>query len=181
MPLRFNLHEYPLLFLVGYMGSGKSTVGKQLARQLGWKFIDLDHQIELKYNQSVSEIFQSKGEIFYREAEREALKDLSTKKDIVVATGGGCPVFHDNMDRMKRMGLTVFLKVHPGTLFHRIAPEKQIRPLISSMPDVDIMEYIIETLKQRLPYYIAAHLTVNGDAEPDVVVGSITRAISIQP
>ncbi|HOR39786.1 MAG TPA: shikimate kinase, partial [Paludibacteraceae bacterium] len=96
------------IFLIGYMGAGKTTIGEQLAERLGYKFLDMDHVIEEKMQQSVSQIFSEKGEEEFRRLERECLEEISTEQNVVVATGGGAPCFYDNMERMNAYGLTVY-------------------------------------------------------------------------
>jgi shikimate kinase len=164
--------------MVGYMGSGKSSVGKELASLLGLKFIDLDTSIELLSNKKITELLIPGNETEFRKFEREALLQSANKKNVVIATGGGCPAYFDNMEWMNRNGLTIYLKAHPGTLFHRIAPEKKKRPLIAGMPDVDLMEYIMESLKKRLLYYIKAGMTVSGEPPAAIVAQQIAAVIS---
>ncbi len=159
------------------MGSGKSSTGKELAASLGWKFIDLDTVIEQDNNKSIQQIFNDTGEPGFREAEKASLLQMIHKKNVVIATGGGCAAYNDNMDWMNRNGLTVYLKTHPGTLFHRLAPDKSKRPLLAGLPDVDLMEYIIDSLKKRMLYYIRATITVSGEAEPSIVARQILSKI----
>lgn len=170
-----------LLFLVGYMGSGKSTIGKLLATRLDRKFLDLDDLIELINNNSITNLFNQFGEEYFREKETQALHQLKGKHNLVIATGGGCAASGNNMHWMNDQGTTIYLRCHPGVLFHRIAPEKKKRPLLSGMEDVDIMEYMVESLKKRLPFYIQARHTVNGDSEPEQVVASILKSINGVP
>ncbi len=103
---------------------------------------------------------------------------MATKKNVVIATGGGTPIYMDNMEWMNRNGSTVYLKTHPGTLFHRLAQDKKNRPLIADLPDVDLMEFILESLKKRLLYYIKSILTVSGEGIPAVTAQAILSAIT---
>ncbi len=169
------------LFLVGYMGAGKSTIGKILATRLGRTFLDLDDLIELINDTSITNLFSQYGEEYFREKETEALHQLKGKENLVIATGGGCAASGDNMQWMNKHGSTIYLRCHPGVLFHRIAPAKSKRPLLSGMEDVDIMEYMVESLKKRLPFYIQARHTVNGDTDPEQVVESILKTITGVP
>ncbi len=164
------------LFLVGYMGSGKSTVGKMLSGLLNYSFIDLDTAIELETGKTISEIFETEGESGFRKIEQSVLHGINARKNHVVATGGGCPMFEDNMDWMNKNGTTIYLKVHPGIIFHRIAPEKPGRPLIAALSDVELMDFILETIKKRLPFYIKAHHTISAEETPK----AIARSIQIQ-
>lgn len=162
-----------LIFLVGYMGAGKTTVGKKLAAIRGYSFIDLDQQIEKKTGLSVSAIFKDHGEEYFRLKEQEALYALKENENMVVATGGGCAAYSDNMEWMKKYGATIYLQCKPGILFHRLAPEKNKRPLLAQLEDVDIMEFILESLKKRLPSYVKAEFIINGDDDPDVLAKKI--------
>lgn len=161
------------IFLVGYMGAGKTTIGRLLAPALHRHFIDLDDLIEARTGQAIPVIFETQGETGFRQEEQSALRSLEGKENLVVATGGGCPAYHNNMDWMKTHGITIYLRCHPGSLFHRIAPQKKHRPLIAALDDVDIMEFILETLKKRLPFYTRACHTVNGENAPQKVVEDI--------
>lgn len=166
-----------LIFLIGYMGSGKSTIGRLLAKPLKKEHVDLDHLIESTYNRKISEFFSNEGEEYFRKIEKDALHSLKGKNDLIVSTGGGCAAYSDNMKWMNANGTTIYLRCHPGILFHRLAPEKNKRPLIAHLEDVAIMEFILENIKSRLPYYIQATCTVNADKSPDEVVENILQQI----
>jgi len=161
------------LFLVGFMGAGKSSLGEKLAKSLSLRFIDLDVWIEKKTKKSISEIFADEGEEAFRLIEKDALLSFKNESKIVIATGGGCASFEDNMQWMNEHGTSIYISCSPGVLFHRIAPEKKKRPLISQMDDVDIMEYIQEKLAERNKYYLKANVVVDGDGEVEDVVVKI--------
>ncbi|MBL7923010.1 MAG: shikimate kinase [Bacteroidia bacterium] len=165
------------IFLIGYMGSGKTTVGKLLARKLAFEYVDLDERIEKLTHLSIPEIFRVHGEDYFRNQEQQALKSLENMHQIVVATGGGCPAYGQNMAWMKAHGMTVYLKCKPGVLFHRIAPRKEKRPLIAHLDDVDIMEFILSSLKKRLPSYSESALTVNGEPAAKEVTEAIVSSL----
>lgn len=167
-----------LIFLVGYMGSGKSTIGHKLAKKLAYEFVDLDSLIEVRCDRSIPVLFHEKGEDQFRKLEQEALHSLSGRKKLVVATGGGCAAYANNMEWMNNEGLTIYLRCHPGTLFHRVAPNKAKRPLIAHLDDVDIMEFIMESLKKRLPYYVKAKITVSGEQKNEEIVSQLGLLIS---
>jgi len=167
------------IFLIGYMGSGKSSVGKELSKILGWKFIDLDATIEVIEGKSVTDIFNEIGELGFRKLEQETLLNLIEKKKVIIATGGGTPTYLDNIDFMNRNGITIYLKTHPGTLFHRLAQEKTKRPLIAHLSDVDLMEFILESLKKRLPYYIKSFITVSGEGIPSAIAQQIKNQLKL--
>lgn len=151
-----------LIFLIGFMGAGKSSQAKKLAARLSFEAVDLDELIEKANKQSVSEIFNLKGEQYFRKVESEALRTISDYQNAVVATGGGTPCFFDNMQWMNENGITVYLKIHPGTAYHRIAQSKAKRPLISHMNDADLIEYIMETMTERAPFYNQAKIQISG-------------------
>ncbi len=149
------------IFLLGFMGSGKSHVGRELAALLKCPFHDLDARIEARAGCAVSEIFATRGEAAFRQMERDALRQLPDEEWSVVATGGGTPCFHDNMDWMNARGLTVFLDASPALLARRLFPERHKRPLIAHLNDMPALTAFIESeLNQRRPFYEQAHLTV---------------------
>jgi shikimate kinase len=154
------------IFLVGFMGSGKSTVGRNLARALNWTFIDLDSYIQEKQGCSISEIFERNGETAFRLLEKESLEEVELLDKVVVATGGGAPCYHNNMLGMKQAGLTIYLKLVPKELQIRLLPARKTRPLIANKSDDELLEFIEEKLKEREPFYaqasVVADATANG-------------------
>lgn len=166
-----------MLFLIGYMGAGKTTIGRLLSQKTGYRFIDLDDLIEEREKMSIPVIFELHGEEYFRNAEQSALHSLKNLDQLVVATGGGCAAHGDNMEWLNQHGTTIYLRCHPGVLFHRIAPGKSKRPLIAKMDDVDIMEFLLESLKKRLPYYVQAKITVDGEKEPGEIVNAIRQRL----
>ena len=108
------------IFLTGYMGAGKTTLGKAFARKLNIPFIDLDWYIEERFHKTVGELFTERGEAGFREIERNMLHEVAEFENVVISTGGGAPCFFDNMEFMNRTGKTVFLNVHPDVLFRRL-------------------------------------------------------------
>lgn len=167
-----------ILFLIGYMGAGKTTSGRLLAEKLGYRFIDLDDLIEEREKMSIPVIFELHGEDHFRKAEQSALYSLKNQDRLVVATGGGCAAFENNIEWLNSQGTTIYLRCHPGVLFHRVAPGKSKRPLLAKMDDVDIMEFLLESLKKRLPYYVQAQITIDGEKSPEEIVKSIIQRIT---
>ncbi|MBT8196165.1 MAG: shikimate kinase [Bacteroidia bacterium] len=151
------------IYLIGYMGAGKSVLGRELALKMGFDFIDLDQMVELQKNQTISSIFETHGEATFREFEKEALLQTANLENTIISTGGGAPCFSDNINWMNENGLTVFLKVSLGKLFHRLTLSKKDRPLIKDKPDLDLMEFMIENLIQREEYYSKAKLICEDD------------------
>ena len=152
------------IFLLGYMGSGKSTVGRTLAISLGFQFVDLDVYIEGHLNQSVSEIFESKGELYFRREETKALGELISKKEnLVIALGGGTPCFIPNMDLIKssESSFSFYLRVSIPQLVQRLSKERYKRPLISHLDTSESMsEFIGKHLFERAYYYNQADYTI---------------------
>lgn len=155
------------IFLTGYMGAGKTTLGKAFARKLQIPFIDLDWYIEERFHKTVGELFTERGEAGFRELERNMLHEVAEFEDVIISTGGGAPCFYDNMEFMNRVGQTVFLNVHPDVLFRRLRVAKQQRPILQGKEDEELKAFIIQTLEKRAPFYTQARYTFNADELED--------------
>ena len=155
------------IFLTGYMGAGKTTLGKAFAREMNVPFIDLDWYIEERFHKSIRELFTERGEASFRELERNMLHEVGEFEDVVVSTGGGTPCFFDNMDYMNACGDTVFLQVEPEVLFHRLKVAKQQRPLLANKSDEELMNFICEALQKRHPFYSQAKFLFRADELED--------------
>jgi shikimate kinase len=151
------------VFLTGFPGSGKTYLGSQAAVLLSYPFVDTDKLVEKEDDSSVQIIFREKGENYFREKEAKILRDLSGKRNVLIAAGGGLPCFHENMRFMNEAGLTVYLEASAAFLFHRLVKEKKTRPLISHLSDIELMIYITETLAARRKFYELAQLKVNAE------------------
>ena len=138
------------------MGAGKTTVGHQLAKQLGRTFYDLDWYIEMRFHRTVAQIFEERGEEGFRELERNMLHEVAEFEDIVISCGGGTPCFYDNIDYMNSLCETIYLKEEPATLAAHLKMGKTVRPLIQGKSPEELESYITESLKQREPYYMKA-------------------------
>jgi len=147
-----------LIFLIGFMGSGKSTLGRHLAKAIGWQFIDLDHHFEEKFRTTVPLFFNEFGEAGFRDAEQSALRDMQEMHKTVVAAGGGTPCYFDNMDFMNEHGITIYLKVSPEELAHRLSASKTVRPLVQGKTGEELISYIREKLAEREPFYTKAQI-----------------------
>ena len=156
-----------ILYIIGFMGSGKSTAGKKLASSLGWSFIDLDKKIEEYTGMKIPEIFSVNGEDQFRNTEAEVLRNLSLESDTVVSTGGGTPCFKDNMDFMLETGVTVYLKLTPAQLVSRLLSSNDERPLIKNLAGDDLLKFVEEKLAQRSAWYEKSHLILDG-FNPDI-------------
>lgn len=150
------------IFLIGYMGSGKSTAGKALSEKLDFEFSDLDAHIEKEQGRSIEEIFEKEGEEYFRELESKALNFFLEKDNMVISVGGGAPCFYNNMELMNRNGVTVYLKLSVDSLVHRLVNATKKRPLIRDMSEFDLRDFITANLEKREPYYLHAQYKVKG-------------------
>ena len=155
------------IFLIGYMGAGKTTLGKAFARAMGLTFVDLDWYIEERYHKTVRQIFEERGEDGFRELEKRMLHETGEFEDVVISVGGGTPCFFDNMDYMNSVGQTVFLDVDVKVLFRRLKVAKQQRPLLANKTDEELVTFIVEALQKRLPFYSKAKYVFNGERLED--------------
>lgn len=155
-----------VIALLGYMGSGKSHVARILSHKLNFEFIDLDKQIMLKNKRSVTEIFESKGEIYFRKQERELLEEyLASKNDMVLSLGGGTPAYYNNMEVINQNSFSFFLRGSVNTLSQRLLKQKTTRPLIAKIKDEDLPEFIAKHLFERNAFYSKAQFTVDIDGK----------------
>lgn len=165
------------IFLTGYMGCGKSTIGRKVAALMGINFIDLDKYIEERNFKSVPNIFAQDGEVAFREKERIALQEVAEFEDIVVGTGGGAPCFFDNMQRMNEAGITIYLAPDNDTLAFRLLKSKTERPLIAGKSKEELIEFIASALEKRAPFYEQSKIVIRGknDVQPEEVVRLINE------
>lgn len=148
------------IYLIGYMGSGKTTIGRRLASRLDYKFLDLDNYIEEENHMSINAIFDRHGEMHFRDLERVALFETFRMSKVVVACGGGTPCFFDNIQQILKNGLSIYIQLPVGALADRLIHAKNTRPLIKNNPD--LKTYISEMLETRQVYYNQAHIIVDG-------------------
>lgn len=151
------------VFLMGFMGAGKTTLGKALARDLGVSFIDLDQYIENRYSKSVSQLFATRGEQGFREIESRLLREVGEFDDVVVSCGGSTPLIGDNMDYMLSRGKTIYLKCNNDTLLSRLKTARAQRPLIASKTDEELAAFIESETRRREPGYMRAEYICPGD------------------
>lgn len=151
------------IFLIGYMASGKTTIGKKLAKQLGIEFIDLDQYIESKEKMSITEIFSSGGEALFRGLEMKYLKQIIELKvgDYLLSTGGGTPCFYENMLVMNKSGITVYLEMDAKSITFRLMNAKDNRPIVSKVGEEELLEFVTQQMEERKYYYADAQLKVN--------------------
>jgi shikimate kinase len=148
------------VFLVGFMGSGKSYWGRRWAEQMGFDFIDLDEVIEAKLGKTVSDIFEQEGEEHFRQTESDELRRLAGRENMIISCGGGTPCFHGNMDWMNASGITVYLSSTPKLLFDNIMQDSVRRPLVKDINDAEILYFVEKKLKERAPFYEKASITL---------------------
>ena len=163
------------IYLVGYMGCGKSTIGRKVAELLGISFVDLDKYIEERYFKSVPAIFAEEGEKGFREKERSSLFEVSQFEDVVVGTGGGAPCFFDNMELMNSNGITVYIAPDTDVLATRLLKSKTERPLIVGKSREDLISFINEALQKRAPFYEKSKIIIRGEnnLDPQHVIDKI--------
>lgn len=153
------------IYIIGYMGAGKSTVGRRLANRMDIPFVDLDDAFEAKYRYSIPRFFDHFGEERFREFEHQCLKEVSKENEnAVISTGGGTACFHDNLQLMHDHGISVYIKMHPKSLAHRLNNARRLRPIVSDIQNEDMLEFIEEQLAKREIFYEQAMLTVKGES-----------------
>lgn len=148
------------LSLVGYMGSGKTSVGRALEQAIGLKFVDLDQCIEEKVGMNIVTIFEQKGELFFRKTERQILHEVCAEENIILSTGGGTPAYYDNMQVINAQTTSIYLHASPTALAQRLQAEKQQRPMIAHITDDDLPEFIAKHLFERNAFYQNADYTI---------------------
>ncbi len=165
------------IYLVGYMGCGKSTIGRKVADLLGINFIDLDKYIEERYFKSIPAIFAEEGESGFREKERISLQEVSHFENIVVGTGGGAPCFFDNMEVMNSSGVTVYIAPDTHVLATRLLKSKTERPLIAGKSREELILFIDNALVERAPFYEKAKIIIRGvnNLDPQLVIDKIQK------
>ncbi len=158
------------IFLIGMPSSGKSTLGRRLANELHYRFVDTDRIITREENRTIAEIFAQSGEPYFREVERSALHTIKPGNSLVVATGGGMPCFHDNMAYIKATGISVFLDLTPDVLAKRmVSHAAHDRPLFNHQ-DPELVEKLRQRYEIRLPFYTQADIIIHGPADEQLVL-----------
>jgi shikimate kinase len=156
------------IFLIGFMGSGKTTVGKELALCLGYSFIDMDKCVEEDTGMSVNQIFSELGEQEFRKLEHDMIIRIIKTDNVVVATGGGVPCYYKNMELINQNGISLYLRMTPEALTDRLKHSRSQRPLIRDLPtDDELAGFIKKKLKEREPFYLKSKHVVDG-LDPDI-------------
>ena len=157
------------IFLTGYMGSGKSAMGRLLANRLNYSFVDLDHYIEGKFHKTIAQLFQDEGEAVFREKEKLCLREVGEFENTVIATGGGAPCFFDSMNYMNQQGVTIYLKLSPEQLVARLLKGKAgVRPLINGKTPDELQVFIATMLATRSGFYEQAQFVIQGN-DQDII------------
>lgn len=174
------------IFIIGYMASGKTTLGRALARRLGCEFVDLDFCIEQRHRMKVSEIFRLKGEEAFRRMESAMLREVGEFENVVIACGGGTPCFPGNMDYMNARGLTLCLHAPTQCLVRRILRAEGKRPLAEGQTPETLPDFIERHIAEREPFYSQARFSLDGSElentrEIDATVGRTLELLSLQP
>lgn len=151
------------IFLVGYMGAGKTTIGKVLSKLIGLTFIDLDYYIEGRFRKTVAQLFAERGEEGFRSIERNMLHEVAEFEDVLVSTGGGTPCFFDNMEFMNQQGTTIYLQVSVDELASRLELCKHTRPVLKNRTGDELKAFVAESLSGRLPFYQKASIVFDAN------------------
>ena len=149
------------IILIGYMGSGKTTVGKALSKDTGMMFYDLDWYIESRMRKSVPQLFAERGEDGFRKLEYNMLHEVAEFENVIISCGGGTPCFFDNMDYLNEQGDVLYLKATPDVLYRHLLMAKVERPLLKGKSPEELIAYITEHLKEREPFYSKARYTLD--------------------
>ncbi len=156
--------------MLGMPSSGKSTLGRQLAKELNYDFIDLDKKIEISEGKKINEIFTLEGEGYFRKLETEQLKKIDANNRLVIATGGGTPCYNNNLALIKEIGISVFLDVKPNKLEERMRnSKKNNRPLFSLESD-SLLDTLTATYDSRIDIYNQADIVIEGDTDANTIM-----------
>lgn len=170
------------IILIGYMGAGKTTIGKALAKEMGLMFYDLDWYIESRMRKTVAQIFAERGEEGFRTIERNMLHEVAEFENVIISCGGGTPCFFDNMEYMNQQGDTIYLQGSVDVLINHLKMGKGVRPLLQGKTDEELREYITENLTKRDVFYTKAKHILNIDLMDDfdkvnMMVGKVMKII----
>lgn len=160
-----NQHSNPTkrFFIIGFMGTGKSHWSKQWAELYNMSFLDLDELIEKAEEKSVVDIFEKAGEDYFRIKEASILRDQCMNQNCIISCGGGTPCFHDNMAWMNENGFTVYLAASPSYILKNVLEEKEKRPLVKNVNEAELLFFIEQKLKERIPFYSQANLVLDAE------------------
>jgi len=167
------------VFLIGYMASGKTTIGEKLAKELNFKFLDLDQFIESQEKKTISAIFNDGGEALFRGVEMKYLKEsILMSGNYVVSTGGGTPCFYDNMKDMNENGLTIHLEMDAKSITYRLLNFRGDRPIVNGIGEEELLEFVEQQMEERRYFYSEAKLNVSALGFTDVNVQKLANRIT---
>ena len=155
------------IFLTGFMGAGKTTLGRAFAKATGLSFVDLDWYIEERYHKTIRELFAERGEEEFRMLERKMLAEVGMFEDVIVSTGGGTPCYADNMEFMNANGVTVLLKASDEVLFRRLSVARMQRPKLMNLSDDELRRFIVDAQEERRSHYEQAQIVFAADELED--------------
>ncbi len=158
------------IFMLGMPSSGKSTLGRQLAKELNYDFVDLDKRIEISEGKKISEIFNLEGEEYFRKIESEQLKKIPVDSKLVIATGGGTPCYNDNISYIKSNGISVFLDVSPEKLEERMRSSRRNNRPLFKLENDDLLATLTETYNERIDAYKKADIVIEGDTDANTIM-----------
>lgn len=167
------------IYLIGYMYSGKTTVGRKLADALGYDFLDLDQAIETRYHTTLPLFFKRYGEPMFRQVEMQMLHDTSRMDNVVISTGGGTPCFGDNMQWINANGISIYLRLTEESIYKRMESSRKCRPTVMALPPDQRQKFIHDQLSARLPIYQQARHTIVADGmDTKDIISTILQAIN---
>lgn len=166
------------IFLMGFMGAGKSSLGIRLAKVLDYDFIDLDELIEEIEGQSIQEIFEDKGERYFRKLETNTLKSLRDRQNVVVSLGGGTPCQNKIMEWIKKNGISIYIQTSQSLLVQRLYSAKAKRPLIKALNKKELIQYVKAKMNQRRSFYNQAVITVRNDRSLKLMVVKMKKRLT---
>lgn len=155
------------IFLTGFMGAGKTTLGRAFAKKTGLSFIDLDWYIEERFHKTIGELFAERGEEGFRRLEQKMLHEVGMFEDVIISTGGGTPCYADNMSFMNENGCTVLLKASEDVLFRRLSVARMQRPKLKNLSDDELRQFIVDAQEVRREYYEKAQFCFQADELED--------------
>jgi shikimate kinase len=162
------------IILVGFMGAGKTTLGRKLAETLNIPFFDSDQEIEKESQMKIKDLFEQHGELFFREKEKEFIQSLFMKTNFVLATGGGLPCYNNQMNELNVLGTTVYLNNSVEIIIQRLLNDNQHRPLIKDLTEKELSEYISAKMKDREPTYLRSKLVLQeSDQQVDALISQL--------
>ena len=166
-----------MLVLVGYAGSGKSSLAKRLAKALGVGYVDTDTLVEQSVGATIADIFHYEGEEYFRSVERNVLDSTAEEDNIIVSTGGGLPIFGDNMQKISELGLSIYLRRTPKNIMSRLSPYgRQKRPKFRGLNDEELLAFMTTHMAEREPIYSKADVVIDCDQmSDDEIINLIMR------